>query len=119
MAITKKRKSPKAEKPKTQQSSVSKEVDVDKFSKDVRKLLVKHCPQYFSTEGSLITNNPMDSKKGFYLLFLERDESKPEDQRLQAMTFGQSMMMDDVTQLFVSVLKRLEKAESLEGIPRA
>ena len=94
-------------------------VDVEKFSKDLRKLILKHCPDYFSAEGSLTTESPLPSKRGFYLLFLDRDDNRPEENRLQAMTLGQAMMLDDVTQLFVSVLKRLEKAESLEGIPRA
>lgn len=92
---------------------------MDKFAKDLRKLVLKYCPDYFDSEGSITTNNPLPSKRGFYLLFLDRDENRSEENRLQAMTLGQAMMMDDVTQLFLSVLNRLEKAESLEGIPRA
>ena len=81
-------------------------IDSKELSKDIEELIKKH------TKGNIEQSEPIigtktNSKKGFYLLFIEKDEDLPKDQRVLMTTLGQSIAVSDVISCFSEIMNGL------------
>ena len=80
--------------------------DVDIFAHEIESLVNKHAVG----KNMSIMGDPSGTDKGFYLLFIKRDENLGAN-RLQITTFGQNMGSSDLLDSIESALGQLTSAE--------
>ena len=64
----------------------------DKVARDILKIINK----YSVSQNLTVSGELSDKEKGFYLIFINRDESKSVEERLLTYTFGCYMPVEDL-----------------------
>ena len=94
---------------KTKKNLTSKEVKIkpertDSLFRDYLKLMEKYSS--LGKDKSLtITGKKTDTDKGYYMMFIKRDETKKPDERIQVAVLSQQMQFEDLIQTFSEVLE--------------
>lgn len=84
------------------------EIDIEELNDDINSLIKKYSPS--SMSNTLLTTDLVSNiDKGFYLVFIKRDDNAPLNQKLQTTIFGKHMNSLDIGVCFYNILQQLEK----------
>ena len=67
---------------------------VDKLQKEIQKLIQKYSG--LTSDENFTTYDTINFDKGFYLIFIKRDETQEKDKRLQISEFASGIRLDDL-----------------------
>lgn len=100
--------------------------DVDQIEKDIEAVFKKHIKKLKQSTGIDVSNNVALSlekssgqPKGFYCIFMKRDDTKPEDDKYSSVALGFDMRFDEVYGIMAHTLANMMEEDPLEQLPTA
>lgn len=74
------------------------------FAKEISELIDRHAAQ---NRNMAIYGGPQRADKGFFLMFVKRDDNEPEERRIEVSTFGQAISIQEVAVSMEEVVESL------------